>query len=1004
MSLSHLQKSLSVIYGFHSRLFASFAVALSETFFDNRVTRIATYILACTFVLHLEGASAAWDWQAHPQGRKAKVHSLESGKPSFTLMRAAVLFTNVLSDERGLTNQIYMSGSGVAAGDVNGDGWCDLYICGIDSRNRLFRNLGSWKFDGGTVLGPEYPTTGATFADVDGDSDLDLLVSGLSRGVRLYLNDGRGAFRDVTAESGLQSQSAAMTLALADIEGDGDLDLYVANFRSSTLQDEPGVTFRLGKTNGQTVIRSIAGRQPTAGDLARYSVSPERTIVENGEADVLYRNDGRGRFTAISWVDGAFMDEGGKPLSGPPYDWSYTAMFRDMNGDGAPDLYTCSDNLSPDRIWINDGRGGFRALATLALRHTSLASMGVDFADINRDGHDDIFVADMMAREHGLRQRLMGAPHALVPPGPLDYRMQYMRNTLFLNRGDGTYAEIAQLSGVEASDWSWSPIFLDVDLDGYEDLLITTGLERSLRDADARRQIDARRAKGNLSTREFLELRRIMKRLDTPNYAFRNRGDLTFEDASESWGFNSRAVSSGMALADLDNDGDLDIAVNVLNGPVEIYRNDCAQPRIAVRLKGKGATGAKIKVTGGPVTQTQEMICGGRYLSGDDAVRTFAAGNTIEVKWRNGVITILSNAEPNHVYEVHEYGVPPLGGSAPQPPKGGTPYFADVSHLLNHTHAAQLVNDRTGPDARWTDLNSDGWEDLIIGTETFINQNGKRFTRSNAHKAQAAMNDTFALADVLAKAGITNITGWWNSIAWGDFDNDGRMDLVAGGWGRNTKHQYYLRRSVHAFYGDIDGDGTVEMIEAFEEPGTGKLRPWRSLDTMAKAMPWLLQKLPTYAAYSVADIDQILGDVRAKMKHLQATTLDSILFLNRGDHFEPRSLPIEAQFSPVFGIAVADFDADANQDLFLAQNFFGVDADTSCYDAGRGLYLRGDGRGNFTPLSARESGIAIYGEQRGAAACDFDHDGRIDLVVTQHGAATRLFRNQCPTHGVNALK
>src|SRR5206468_8529998 len=215
---------------------------------------------------------------------------------------------------------------------------------------------------------------------------------------------------------------------------------------------------------------------------------------------------------------------------------------------------------------------------------------------------DDIFVVDMMAREHGLRQRLLGAPHGLISPGVMDYRVQYMRNTLFLNRGDGTYAEIAQLSGVDASDWSWSPIFLDVDLDGYEDLLITTGLERSLRDADARRQIDARRAKGNLSTREFLEMRRTMGRLETPNYAFRNRGDLTFENVSDAWGFNSRAVSSGMALADLDNDGDLDVVVNVLKGPVLVYRNDCPAPRVAVRLKGNRPNtrgiGAKIKVTG----------------------------------------------------------------------------------------------------------------------------------------------------------------------------------------------------------------------------------------------------------------------------------------------------------------------------------------------------------------------------------------------------------------------
>jgi VCBS repeat protein/ASPIC/UnbV protein len=955
-------------------------------------------------LVSFHASAALWDWQEHPHGRKAKLRSPGSGKPGFTLMPSAVAFTNVLTDERGLTNQIYMSGSGVAAGDIDGDGWCDLYVCGIDSRNRLFRNRGDWHFDAGALLGPDYPTTGATFADVDGDSDLDLLVSGLARGVRLYLNDGRGQFSDATDQSGLRSQSAAMTLALGDIDGDGDLDLYVSNFRSSTLQDEAGVSFRLALTNGQPVIRSIDGRKPTVDDLTRYNVSPQKAIVENGEGDALYRNDGHGLFTALSWVDGTFVDEQGKALSAPPYDWTYTAMFRDMNGDGSPDIYTCSDNVSPDRIWINDGRGRFRALPTLALRHTSLASMGVDFADINRDGLDDIFVADMMAREHGLRQRLMSAPHALVPPGPLDYRIQYMRNTLFLNRGDGSYAEIAQLSGVDASDWSWSPIFLDVDLDGYEDLLITTGLERSLRDADARRQIDARRTKGNLSTRQFLEMRRIMPRLETPNYAFRNRGDLTFENASDTWGFNSRAVSSGMALADLDNDGDMDVVVNVLNGPLLVYRNNGVATRVAVRLKGKGpnthGVGACIKVTGGPVMQSQEMICGGRYLSGDEMVRTFAAGTTIEVTWRSGLITTITNLPPDHVYEVHEYGVP-----VDKPPKGGTPHFADVSDLLNHTHAAELANDfegqpllprqlsRIGPEVRWADLNGDGWEDLVIaGYEVFLNQTGKTFVRSNASQPPKMLS---AEPEFLSTyTNIAGIPGWWNCVATGDFDKDGRKDLVAGNWGRNTKYQSYVRRPLHTFYGDANGDGTAEIIEAFEEPATGKLRPWRSLDTMARAMPWLAQQFPTFAAYSVADVDQILGEARTKMKDLQVNTLDSMLFLNRGDRFYARPLPIEAQFAPVFGICVADFDDDGSDDLFLAQNFFGPDLDTSCYDAGQGLLLRGDGRGNFAAVSAKESGIAIYGEQRGCAVCDFDHDGRPDLAVTQHGAATKLFRNQ----------
>src|SRR4030095_5586156 len=349
-----------------------------------------------------------------------------------------------------------------------------------------------------------------------------------------------------------------------------------------STQDEPAILFGVKLTNKQPVITLIDGKPPSAEALNRYRVDPvSKSILENGEADVLYRNDGRGNFTPVSWSDGSVLDEDGRPISAP-YDWSYTVMFRDLNQDGAPDIYVCNDADSIDRIWINEGTGRFKALPRLAIRHTSFSSMGVDFADINRDGRDDFFVVDMLGREHTTRQTLMVDRRPLIPPGQIDNRPQYAHNTLFCNRGDGTYAEIAQFAGVDASDWSWTPIFLDVDLDGFEDLLITTGLERSLRNADARAFIAAERAARKLSKQEFLNLRQRMSRLETSNVAFRNRGDLTFEPVGSAWGFDSRQVSHGMALADLDNDGDMDVIINCMNGPPLIYRNETAAPRVAV--------------------------------------------------------------------------------------------------------------------------------------------------------------------------------------------------------------------------------------------------------------------------------------------------------------------------------------------------------------------------------------------------------------------------------------
>ncbi|HEV8542643.1 MAG TPA: VCBS repeat-containing protein, partial [Verrucomicrobiae bacterium] len=475
-------------------------------------------ILLLGTALALE-AGTALQWQSIGVHRFATVVLPTSGKTGFSLVPAAlsgVDFTNQLAESRSLTNQIYLNGSGVAAGDVDGDGWCDLYLCGLDNSNRLYRNLGDWKFQDITaeagVACDGLACSGAAFADLDGDGDLDLVVNSVGGGTQIFFNDGKGHFTRVAV---LNSNHGAMSLALADIDGDGDLDLYIANYRTTTVRDQPNTRIEGDTIDGQMLVRKVNGRPATEPDLAdRFTLDPGGKILEHGEVDALYRNDGAGRFTPISFTDGTFLDEDAKPLHQPPHDWGLSVMFRDVNGDGWPDIYVCNDFHSPDRLWLNDGHGHFQAAPRLALRHTSMFSMGIDFADVNRDGLDDFFVADMLSRSHARRQTQVGNFNPLVLPiGHIYDRPQYSFNNLQLNRGDGTYAEIAQFSGVDASDWSWTPIFLDVDLDGYEDLLITTGHERDALHMDIINRVEAAKSRQKLDTMDILKLQKLFPRL-----------------------------------------------------------------------------------------------------------------------------------------------------------------------------------------------------------------------------------------------------------------------------------------------------------------------------------------------------------------------------------------------------------------------------------------------------------------------------------------------------------
>jgi hypothetical protein len=1130
-----------------------------------------------TCLLSLSAHAETPVWHDQPGARWTDLPALTGGHTGFTLMSPAqtgVAFTNSVDESAAAANRVLLNGSGVAVGDFDNDGWPDIYFCSLNGNNTLYKNLGGWRFvdvtaRAGLKRDARY-YHGAVFADVNGDGSLDLLVCVLGGGVECFLNDGHGKFMDATAAARTASRLGSSTLALADVDGNGTLDLYVANNRTDDIRDR-----------GQVNLHLVDGKMAVPPEFKDRLLVTNNQVLEYGEPDQLYLNDGKGHFTLVSWTGGRFRNEGGGPLAQPPLDWGLTATFRDINEDGFPDLYVCNDFWTPDRVWLNDGKGRFQAAPRLMLRNMSASSMGVDFADVDRDGHIDFFVVDMLSRNLHLRkrQKLAQAPMP-SPAGAIDNRPEFMRNTLFHNRGDNTFAEIANYARVAASEWSWSPVFLDVDLDGYEDLLITAGHAKDVQDLDAAAHVRARQhswkgftnevERQKAFTRELSEHMRLYPRLDSPIVAFRNGGDLHFEDVTAVWGTDQRGVHHAMALADFDRDGDLDLVVNNLDSAAGLYRNEIGAARVAVRLSGRAPNvqgiGAKIRLLGGAVPmQSQEVICGGRYLAGSEPMLVFAAGAltnemTLEVRWRSGRQSRITGVKANRLYEVIEQAA--QSSEVTTNESQIIPLFTDATQLLQHSHHEEPFDDfaqqpllpfklsQSGPGIGWFDLDGDGVDDLFIGSgrggkisayrvrdrqkfenipattaaslpddstgltgwctasgrrsllvglagyENNASLSALRFELVAAHLVSTNLlpgvtsnSSALAVADIdgdgdldlfigggpvpgrypeaapsriyrcagedleldientrtlsavglvngavwsdlgsdgfpelilacewgpvrvfknvagrlrdaTPELGLTNYTGLWKGVTTGDLDGDGKLDIIAANWGQNSAYHASQEKPLRLIYGDFAGRGIMDLIETEYDPGTGALTPRHRLDTLAASLPFLGEQFSTHKAYSEAPLTAVLGDHQARGRRVEITTLATTAFLNRGEHFHAVELPRDAQLAPAFAVNVADFDGDGHEDVFLSQNFFATRPETPRLDAGQGLLLRGNGSESLTPLTSRQSGIAVYGEQRGAALADFDQDGRVDLVVAQNAGPTKLFRNTSARPGL----
>lgn len=742
-----------------------------------------------------------------PRENSGKVFELLSTEES------GIDFNNLLVEDEKLNFYAYQylyNGGGVAIGDINNDGLADVYFTGTVADDKLFLNKGNMRFEdiseSAGIQKNNGIKTGVTMVDVNADGFLDIYVNRSGwyktpskRANLLYLNKGDNTFEESAQLFGLAETGHSVQAGFFDYDKDGDLDCYITNHPLFETPEE--------------LLRQATELPP---DKFR---------------DKLYRNNGDNTFTEVSKEARIYNFGHGLGLA-----------ISDFNHDGWPDVYVANDFQVNDFYYINNGDGTFTDQSKLLTGHVSYFAMGNDAADINNDGLMDLFVVEMLA-EDNKRQKTNMAPMnpnlfwGIVESG---HHYQFMRNTLQVNNGKGDFSEIAYLSGLANTDWSWAPLFADFDHDGFKDLAITNGYLRDTQDKDLWKRIDD----AELS---FKTMSLHLKSTRIKNYVFKNEGAYQFSDKSAEWGFDFSGYSNGMAYGDLDNDGDLDLIVNNFNDPASVYKNTTADRELghflSIKLNGppqnRNGLGTKLTLTTKKGEQFQEFwVTRGFESSCDQKVHFgIVEGDQIQellVEWPDGKIQSFAALEFDQFIEINYQDARTNGEVEAVVTKtifksiGSKPIFVHQENDYDDYEKETLLphkQSENGPKITVGDVNGDGFDDFYIGGAS--GQAGRLILQLGQNRFAISSANVFQADSLFEDVGATFF----------DADSDGDLDLyvVSGGnefeaESNNLQDRIYLNDGkglfqpdrqmlpqMHASGGtvtaaDFDGDGDQDLF------------------------------------------------------------------------------------------------------------------------------------------------------------------------------------------------